>query len=208
MEFYDVIDKRRTIRDFDDKQVGEEVVKRILTAGMKAPSNDHLRNWEFVVINNREEISNILKKIPQKVSEKRTEFIVDRSGFKDECQRKMYLDAIPKQYSMLAKSGCLILPFFKQKKSLLEIKSINGLNGFASIWCVIENILLAATAEGLSSAIRIPFSEENIYLEEYLHHPHDYVMPCYVSIGYQSKDAIINEQKDINIDDRIHLNKW
>ncbi len=43
MEFYEAIEKRRTIRDFEDKSVDMEIIKRILSAGLKAPTNNHLR---------------------------------------------------------------------------------------------------------------------------------------------------------------------
>lgn len=36
----------------------------------------------------------------------------------------------------------------------LHPDNISYLNGFASIWCSVENIFLAATAEGYACAIR------------------------------------------------------
>ena len=50
MEFYQVLEKRRTVRDFSDRKVDDEVLKRILGAAFKAPTNDHLRQFEFVVV--------------------------------------------------------------------------------------------------------------------------------------------------------------
>lgn len=42
MDFYDVVNARRTIRDFTETPVVIDVVKRILSAGLKAPTNDHM----------------------------------------------------------------------------------------------------------------------------------------------------------------------
>ncbi|MGB8454769.1 MAG: nitroreductase family protein [Anaerocolumna sp.] len=67
MDFYDVVNSRRTIRDFKDETLDTETIKRILSAGLKAPSNDHMRNWEFVVVNDKTVVSKIIKKIPKKV---------------------------------------------------------------------------------------------------------------------------------------------
>lgn len=39
MEFYEVIDKRRSIRQFEDREIPREVLERILNAGLKAPSS-------------------------------------------------------------------------------------------------------------------------------------------------------------------------
>lgn len=208
MEFYETIEKRRTIRDLKDESIDKKVIQRILSAGLKAPTNDHMRNWEFVVITEKEKIAEIIKKINKKFSDARINFIFKMWKLEDECQKTMYRDAIPKQYQMLSQNGCLILPFFKKSTPLLKPKTLSDLNGFASIWCCIENILLAATNEGLACAFRIPLDQEQEHVHEILTIPKDYVMPCYVSIGYPSEDAVINSQIEYNLEDKIHINQW
>ena len=42
MDFYEVLEKRRTIRDFSNRKVSDEVLDKILSAAFKAPTNDHL----------------------------------------------------------------------------------------------------------------------------------------------------------------------
>jgi len=208
MEFYDAINSRRTIRDFEDSPVDTETVKRVLKAGLKAPTNDHMRNWEFVVVTDKQIIASIIKKIPKKTSEKRVEFILNSWRMRDEVQRKMYLDAIPKQYKMLYKSGCLILPFFKQTAPLLEPKTLSSLNGFASIWCCIENILLAAAAERLAAAIRIPLGDEPRHIAEIIRHPANYVLPCYIAIGHPAADTPDIVQNPCDLETKLHINQW
>ena len=55
MEFYEAINKRKTTREFLDTEVDFEVIKRILGAGNKAPTWDHNRNWQFIVLRTDEE---------------------------------------------------------------------------------------------------------------------------------------------------------
>lgn len=208
MDIYEAINRRRTIRDFEDREVPMETISRILEAGLKAPTNDHMRNWEFIVITDKNEKLKIIDKIPTRISGKKVERILESWNMTDECQRAMYIDAIPKQYFMLYHSGCLILPLFKQNDPLLKPKSLSSLNSFASIWCCIENILLAATAEGLSASLRIPFDKESAYLRETLGHPENYIIPCYLAIGYPAENATVNPQKDVNIKDILHMNRW
>ena len=203
MEFYDVVGKRRTIRDFTEMPVNTDSVKRILSAGLKAPTNDHMRNWEFVVVTDKSKIASILRPIPKKGMED-----MQAWHFPDECQQKMYDVAVPKQYDMLSRSGCLILPFFKQATPLLNPETLSSLNAFASIWCCIENMLLAATAEGLGACLRIPFEEESVHIAEVLHHPKDYIMPCYIALGHPSPDAVTIKQKGVNPQSKIHFNEW
>lgn len=65
MEFYSAVYARRTIRDFTDEPVDPEVLRRILAAGLRAPSNDHLRKWEFVVVTDHALIDQLLKRYPK-----------------------------------------------------------------------------------------------------------------------------------------------
>ena len=38
MEFYEVLEKRRTYRDFSGREVSDEALKRIISAAFKAPT--------------------------------------------------------------------------------------------------------------------------------------------------------------------------
>lgn len=208
MDIYEAIAARRTIREFEEREVPSEVLERVLDAGLKAPTNNHMRSWEFVVVSDKAVRVQIIESIPKTMSKERVEEILTAWDLKDERQRSMYLDAIPKQYAMLYHAGALILPFFKQETPLLEPKTISGLNGFASMWCCIENILLAAAAEGLFGVTRIPFGGEIERIRAVIGHPQNYVMPCYLALGYPAKDAVINEQYHFSAKDRIHKNHW
>lgn len=73
--------------------------------------------------------------------------------------QKMYGYAMPRQYTMLKEAPYVIIPLFKSKE--LNGEYVSKLNPFATIWCVIENIFLAATAEGLSCSMRIPLNKKH-----------------------------------------------
>ena len=55
MEFYDVIQERHMVREWKSKDIPMEVLKRILAAGLKAPTHDHRRNWEFIILHSQQE---------------------------------------------------------------------------------------------------------------------------------------------------------
>ena len=207
MEFYEAIEKRRTIRDFEDKPVDMEIIKRILSAGLKAPTNNHLREWEFVIVNDKKERSRILN-LEDMTNPQDCDKMLDGFGMTDSDQRGMYHIAMPKQFSMLYNCGCLILPFFKLREPLMQPTCLSSLNEFASIWLCIENILLAAASEGIFGVTRIPMTEESEHIQKMLNHPENYAMPCYIALGYPAKDAKLPVQKVINVEDIIHINKW
>lgn len=55
MDFYEIIEKRRTTRQFLQKDVDFAVIKRILEAGNRAPTWDHNRSWQYIILRTDEE---------------------------------------------------------------------------------------------------------------------------------------------------------
>lgn len=210
MNIYEAINTRRTVRDFEDKPIEHHIIEKIISAGLKAPSNDHMRNWEFIIIEDKLMRAAILKNIINTIptAENDVNSWLDSWESTDKEQRDMYLNAMPRQYSMLYNAGCLIIPLFHQEDPLLHPKTLSSLNEFASIWCCIENILLAATSEGISGVTRIPIGKEAEHLKSIINHPSDYIMPCYIGLGYAAKNATKIIQKEINVKEKIHINKW
>ncbi|BCY19226.1 MAG: nitroreductase family protein [Chloroflexi bacterium] len=208
MDIYEAMQKRMTIRDFSDKPVDESVIEKIINAGFLAPTNNHMRDWHFILLNDREKRAKIIEQTMKQVSPKAAQGIVNRWGLTDPSQRDMYYDAIPKQVSMLLTSACLLLPCFRQEANMLKPKSLSDLNGFASIWLCIENLLLAAAAEGVFGVTRIPFDDERVQLKNFLNIPAGYEIPCWIALGYPADNARRASQVQINVKDRIHRDSW
>lgn len=207
MDIYKAIYARRTVRDFEDREIDKEIIRKIVDAGMQAPSNNHMREWEFIIINDSSAKLELISKVNRDRSEESAVRVIDNWGLTDKYQREMYIDAIPKQYRMLLNAGCIIIPCFRQA-DLLRPQNLSSLNPFASIWCCIENILLAAVAEGIYGVTRIPFEEETVHLKKTLSIPGGYEIPCYIALGYPSGDVNTIPQHSFNTDDKMHLNKW
>lgn len=208
MDIYEAVDTRRTIRDFLDKAIDMDTLEKILDTGLKAPTNDHMRSWEFIVVADKEVRAAIIRKIPKNFSSNKIEGIFKSWGLDDEVQRAMYMETIPKQYKMLYNAGALILPFFKQSSPLLKPKTLSDLNAFASMWCCLENILLAAASEGIFGVTRIPLGNEAEHIREVVHYPENYVLPCYLALGYPLENAVRSKQYEFRSKDKIHLNSW
>jgi nitroreductase len=52
--FHEWIDKRRSVRDFSDKPVSQEVIENIIKAASTAPSGAHKQPWTFCVVKDPE----------------------------------------------------------------------------------------------------------------------------------------------------------
>lgn len=208
MTVYEAIAARRTVRDFEDRKIEPDLLHRIIAAGLQAPTNDHMREWEFVIIDDMTARLNVIGKVNFNYTAEDAKGIVDNWGLIDENQRAMYINAIPKQYRMLANAGSLIVPLFRQDEPLLSPKNLSALNPFASIWLCIGNMLLAAASEGIFGVTRIPFDEEITHIRAALDIPSNYEIPCYLALGYPAKDAPINVKQAVEVEQRIHLNRW
>ena len=54
MELLEAIHTRRSIRQYEDQPVPEEMVRTVLEAAMMAPSAGNVQPWQFVVVDDRE----------------------------------------------------------------------------------------------------------------------------------------------------------
>lgn len=206
MDFYEVIEKRRTIRDFEQEEIPDEAITRILSAALKAPTNDHMRDWHYIVISDKAVAAKLLDIVPRGISDEDMDQLILDWNLSDSLQQECYRDAVPKQYRMLFDASRIIVPLLAQKVDILHPENVSHLNGFASIWCSIENLFLAATAEGYGCNLRIPLGNEADHAREILGFPDDYFMPCFIGIGVPKKDAPVVKQKEIRTEDRIHWN--
>ena len=208
MDFYEVVNSRRTIRDFENVTIEDEIIEKIIAAGLQAPSNDHVRDWHFIVIKDKNIIFKLIDIIPRGISEDEMVALLHDWNLNDPIQQACYRDAVPKQHRMLADASCIVVPLFKQKTDLLHPDNLTHLNGFASIWCCIENMFLSATAEHYACTLRIPLGEEEAWTKQVLQYPEDWCMPCVIAIGKPRSDASMVKQKEYSLKERIHWNQW
>lgn len=199
MEFYQVIDNRHSIRQFEDKEIPRDVLERILNAGLKAPSSNHQRRWELVTLTDKtiiHDLAQIVHPYPCRITEPKTP------------QQEMFKIAYPRQRSMIEECACVVLPFFKQKYPMTEEKNGYGLMDYGATWALVENMLLAATAEELGSVVHIPVKKEPEQIKEFLKIPDSWYLPTLVILGYASPDAETPAQVKATVENKVHWNKW
>ena len=205
MEFYDAVNARRSVRDFTDEKIPEAKLRKIIGAAYQAPANDHFRDWHFIVITDPDTKRKALNGVPQNLTVKD----VDQMTFiSDPVQKESYQVAVPKQYRMLFDAAAVIVPLMKKKTDILHPANLSDLNVYASVWCSIENLWLAATAEGYGCNLRIPWGEEEAIAQKALGFPDGYLIPCFMGIGRPAPDAVLTKQIDFNPDSQIHWQKY
>lgn len=205
MEFRDVIEKRKTIRDFQNKEISKDIIDYAIENGFKAPTYNHLRDWDFIILRSFE---SKLKLIESENLDKSIDLEKLRQLFKDEeeIMREMYLDAIPKQKKMILEAPAIIIVVYKPKTRVREANKIYDLNCLASVWTCIENFLLSLAEHNVYGVTFIPQNIESI--KEKLEVPSELEIAAVIPIGYMADDARILKQKNINIAERKHYEKW
>lgn len=61
MDIFEAILKRRSIRKYTDKKIPDFLIQDLLKAAMYAPSAMNYQSWQFIVINERQKLEDILK---------------------------------------------------------------------------------------------------------------------------------------------------
>ncbi|MBA3029320.1 MAG: nitroreductase family protein [Desulfobacteraceae bacterium] len=64
MDIFENIMSRRSVRDWEDKPVPDEMVKKLLAAAMQAPSARNQQAWQFIVLNQREVLDQVAQTSP------------------------------------------------------------------------------------------------------------------------------------------------
>ena len=79
---------------------------------------------------------------------------------------------------------------------------------YGAAWAVVENILLAATAEGLGSVVHIPVKKEPEQIKAFLKVPDGYLLPTLIILGYAAPGALTPTQVKATVENKVRWNKW
>ncbi len=204
MELTEVIRKRRTVRDFSEKKVAPEIIEKALEAGLKAPSYNHLKEWDFILV----------KDTNTRVALTQTEKLIDHPT--DELKqslenyevlvKNMYMDAVPKQRKMILSAPELLVVVYKPKTQISVSKRVYDLNCLASVWCCIENILLSFAESDIYGVTFIP--QNTSAIKYVLNIPEELEVAAIIPFGYKAMDAKIYPQKEVKLAERLHVDIW
>jgi nitroreductase len=139
-DLFAVVARQRACRDFSDESVPDDVVARVLTAATFAPSAENHQPWEFVVVRDeaaRREIAGIMQRAWESYGR---DFSEPRSS------RALFVDVNAGMTGGFATAPVFIVV-------AADIERTLDVTVPSSIFPAVQNILLAATALGLGSAL-------------------------------------------------------
>jgi len=182
-EFYKFLKRRRTVRDFSDKQVLKEVIENCLLTAGTAPSGANLQPWYFVVVSNSE----IKKKIRIAAEEEEKEFYTNRAP-------KEWLNALAhlgtdEHKPFLETAPYLIVIFSKSYEVLPDGKKVKNYYAQESTGIACGMLIAALHNAGLVSLTHTP-SPMN-FLNEILRRPKNEKPFLLLVVGFPAKNAMV-----------------
>lgn len=163
MDLYDLLMKRRSVRNFKDQPVPEDVIEKLIDAANNAPSGGNIQPVSIIIVQNAES------------RKKLAEINEDQPWIKN---------------APLSMIFCLDLYRIKKWASLFdtEFKGENALAHFliayADLMCAAQNVVILAESYGLGSVYIGTIQSEIDRARQYFKIP-QYVLPMMaLSIGY------------------------
>ena len=205
MELKEAIEKRRTVRDFQNRIIPENILDYAIGNCFKAPTYNHLREWDFIVINRLETKLQLIEaeQLDTLMDSRELEAIFENE---EAIMKAMYLDAIPKQQRMILEAPTVVVVVYKPKTLVEDAKRIYDLNCLASVWACIENFLLSLAEHDVFGVTYIPQHSNVIKIK--LGIPNELEIAAIIPVGYKVEGSGILKQKTVNIAERIHKERW
>jgi len=185
--FYDDIKKRRTVRDFSDKQVPKEIIENCILAAGTAPNGANLQPWHFVIVSDTE----IKKKIRTAAEEEEKEFYSKRAP-------KEWLEVLEplgtdENKPFLEKAPYLIAIFSKSYEVLFDGRQVKQYYAIESTGIATGMLITAIHNAGLVSLTHTP-SPMN-FLNDILERPKNERPFLLLVVGYPSENAKVPDIK-------------
>jgi nitroreductase len=186
MEFKEVLKKRRSVRKFLSDSVPKKSLVNVLEAGRWAPSAGNCQPWRFIIVTDPETKNEIAQNCTKfskehwmKFSPERAKYLAARGGSWD-------------------KSGMKDIPILIAVSYRLS-ESVRDELVLGSVWIAVENMLLAATDEGLGSCVYTFLNRaEEEELKEILHgRPPDRIA-CMIQFGHSKGELLPPSRKPID----------
>jgi iodotyrosine deiodinase len=186
-DFYKLVNRRRTIRNFSDKNVPREIIENCVKAAGTAPSGANLQPWHFVIISD----PNIKKQIRTAAEKEELEFYTSRAP-------KEWLNALKKLGTTPEKSFLETAPFLiavfsrsydinsegKKRKNYYPVES-------AGIACGI--LITAIHYSGLAALTHTPSPMK--FLNKILNRPVNEKPFLILVVGYPAENAEVPDIK-------------
>jgi|TARA_B110000263_G_scaffold249825_1_gene268740 iodotyrosine deiodinase len=192
-KYFQEISKRRSIRDFSDKEVPKEVIKNIIKAAGSAPSGAHKQPWTFCVISNTK-----LKSEIRKLAEKE-EYENYHGRMSDSWKEDLEHLETDHIKEFLEVAPYLIVVFKKVYDLNKEGGKLQNYYVNESVGIAVGFLITAIHQAGLVTLTHTPSPMK--FLQTALRRPKNEKAFLLLPVGYPAKDCKVPDLKRKNLDE-------
>lgn len=177
----EVIKRRRSIRKYEDKHLDEDVLAKIIEAGILAPSGSNTQPWHFIIIKSSE-----MREKVAKVSHNQSWM----------CSAPVFIVCVADLGSRVMNSS---KEFIDEQSSMEEVKQIIRDTSIS-----IDHMVLTAESLGIGTCIVAWFRQEEI--RPLLNIPSDKYVVSIITAGYPAESPKPRKRK--NVEEVLHYETW
>ena len=182
---FDIMFSTRSMRRLKPDPVPDEVLYRILDAGIRAPSGGNTQHWRFVVVKDpqvKQQVQQVYQKGWSEVQAMyRTRTAPEHMA---EGKFRRLLDAAAHLAEHLAEAPVLLFACLKERPMPPQLAAKLARLSGSSIYPAVQNILLACRALGLGATLTTVCSLHDDELKPILRLPADLSTYALIPIGY------------------------
>ncbi len=192
-EFYDDIDRRRTVREFSDRPVPRDIIETALKAANTAPSGANLQPWHFVVVSGPE----AKKKIREAAEVEEREFYEHRAS--EEWLAALAPLGTDEHKPFLETAPYLIAVFLQKYGELPDGRKVKHYYPTESTGLATGMLITALHRAGLATLTHTPSPMK--FLNEILGRPKSERPFLLLVVGYPADDARVPDIERKSLDE-------
>jgi len=179
-EFYELMNRRRTVRQFSDRDIPDEVMEMLIMTGSTAPSGAHKQPWTFCVVRDKE----IKRRIREAAEKEEQESYNNRMP--DEWKQDLEVLGTNWEKPFLEIAPALIV-VFRRSYEVIDDRKLNNYYVTESVGIACGFLLAAIHNAGLVALTHTP-SPMN-FLSQILERPSNEKPFLLIPVGYPAENC-------------------
>ena len=179
MDAHDAIAARTSTRAFEDRPVPRAVLERLLASAVRAPNHKLTEPWRFAVLTG----TSAARFAELRRAHRATRFPDPDSPEAAKAIDKTYREALG-------------TPAFVLVSAAVSDDAVRREEDYASVMMAVQNLMIAATAEGVGSYLRTGGILEDAGVKELVQLPAGHRLVAVVSLGYPAAPQQAKQRSD------------
>jgi F420 biosynthesis protein FbiB-like protein len=204
MDFFEVVHTQRSIRKFTDQPVPAQMIWEMLDAAIRAPSGSNTQPWGWLVVRDDAKRKAIADAVLEGVGDVEAA-LAEAEKLPTPAARRMRRSSVSFRANVMS-APVLIIPCLVHPTS--PTSDIDSLFAGSSIYGAVQNMMLAARAQGLGTVL----TTFNMRIEDVIRHefnlPDDAKPVAVIPVGWPGGGEHFGPTTRRPVQDVTHWDGW